>query len=944
MKGSGAGEAVAVAGMERRLSAADSEESSALQLQMGILRRELDRANSGHAVSVNGPHPRLTNGVQALDDGKLTLLAQDLNRANERATAAEYKIAELQQQLTSLQRQLNKTQQDAAAGDGTSRAQADGIARLRDELERLKSSYQAQFNRLEDQLSRLSSQNALLLSKLDQQRDYDTVKHQLNLLKSGRYQEDNLSNGHYESVMLARNRRIQEAENTAIRGREMDYAGIRRRITTNGGTNGMGGYSLPSPRGLDPEEPEDPDELYSDDLSDLESNLTPEMLAKIADAKNVLQGLSSRANTASPSGGSRFMNTMQVADQVNRVLEEEGITRCALAKFVLHGSYKMVYDALHDPRPWGFLNSAGRDKYRKLKLWAEDARCISAVKLLQVYCKDRRRRGDGSTPPSGFEDDSPTDLSLPKHSPIRRRSQADLLSMGYESPGRIMMQPGAIFHPGMRRPSMLEASESQALPVAPKRTSPQHSVPRRTASALAVPPAPISSSSGVFRPSQSFTASPVALGISFPDYRKNVLHQITDDMINQYDPLDTDTVTRAVRSKLNKCNVSQRLFGEVVLGMSQGAVSDLLKRPKPWNKLTRPTKEHYVRMQQFLEDEQSIPVLQAIQNREDPERVLQVPPEEDEERVDVRDMWKKEDSPQSSPSMVSIPSGPAAGLAPVPPVNETMASDSELSEREAFQAVKEHFAKFYQIQDVSRSPMLDTVVVASRIKEELRARNLQQKLIGELVLDVGQGTVSELLNKPKPYGMLSMKGRENYMKLMKLLQTAEDFTLLEALRTQGQQKATTKRGRSFTDDEPREEKRSRASPNFSPSHDADDELEVEPGVDEEPEGDAGERADVDRENQRYYRAATAKYSDDESTGDGHDDGQMINGVIVPKSAMRTPQRSHDTVIVQPALGGKMYAGGGSYEEALERKDSWGLNGRVQRDNDGDAQVDDKDWS
>lgn len=50
------------------------------------------------------------------------------------------------------------------------------------------------------------------------------------------------------------------------------------------------------------------------------------------------------------------------------------------------------------------------------------------------------------------------------------------------------------------------------------------------------------------------------------------------------------------------------------------------------------------------------------------------------------------------------------------------------------------------------------------------------------------GTVSELLNKPKPFGMLSMKGRENYMKLLKLLQTCEDFTLLEALRTQGQQK------------------------------------------------------------------------------------------------------------------------------------------------------------
>ena len=86
---------------------------------------------------------------------------------------------------------------------------------------------------------------------------------------------------------------------------------------------------------------------------------------------------------------------------------------------------------------------------------------------------------------------------------------------------------------------------------------------------------------------------------------------------------------------------------------------------------------------------------------------------------------------------MAIPATPSVELPPPPPPR--VISESELSEREAFQAVKEHFAKFYQISDVSRGTMADTVAVASRIKEELRSRNLQQKLIGELVLDVGQG-------------------------------------------------------------------------------------------------------------------------------------------------------------------------------------------------------------
>ena len=90
-------------------------------------------------------------------------------------------------------------------------------------------------------------------------------------------------------------------------------------------------------------------------------------------------------------------------------------------------------------------------------------------------------------------------------------------------------------------------------------------------------------------------------------------------------------------------------------------------------------------------------------------------------------------------------------------------SDAELSEREAFQAVKEHFAKFYQITDISRNgAALDTVAVASKIKEELRARNLQQKLIGELVLDVGQGNIVNHRSINQPMGKKDSLGCYRY--------------------------------------------------------------------------------------------------------------------------------------------------------------------------------------
>lgn len=40
-----------------------------------------------------------------------------------------------------------------------------------------------------------------------------------------------------------------------------------------------------------------------------------------------------------------------------------------------------------------------------------------------------------------------------------------------------------------------------------------------------------------------------------------------------------------------------------VLGLSQGSVSDMLSRPKPWSKLTQKGREPFIRMQLWLSDQ-----------------------------------------------------------------------------------------------------------------------------------------------------------------------------------------------------------------------------------------------------------------------------------------------------------------------------------------------------
>ena len=56
-----------------------------------------------------------------------------------------------------------------------------------------------------------------------------------------------------------------------------------------------------------------------------------------------------------------------------------------------------------------------------------------------------------------------------------------------------------------------------------------------------------------------------------------------------------------------------QLFGEHVLGLSQGSVSELLSKPKPWHMLSIKGREPFIRMQLWLNDPTSIEKLQQVQ-------------------------------------------------------------------------------------------------------------------------------------------------------------------------------------------------------------------------------------------------------------------------------------------------------------------------------------------
>lgn len=84
------------------------------------------------------------------------------------------------------------------------------------------------------------------------------------------------------------------------------------------------------------------------------------------------------------------------------------------------------------------------------------------------------------------------------------------------------------------------------------------------------------------------------------------------DLTNSSETLDTSEVAQRVRELLSIHNIGQRLFAKSVLGLSQGTVSELLSKPKAWEKLTEKGRESYRKMHSWACNEENVMLLKSL--------------------------------------------------------------------------------------------------------------------------------------------------------------------------------------------------------------------------------------------------------------------------------------------------------------------------------------------
>ncbi|XP_056675786.1 homeobox protein cut-like 1 isoform X5 [Monodelphis domestica] len=286
--------------------------------------------------------------------------------------------------------------------------------------------------------------------------------------------------------------------------------------------------------------------------------------------------------------------------------------------------------------------------------------------------------------------------------------------------------------------------------------------------------------------------------------------------IYMYQEVDTIELTRQVKEKLAKNGICQRIFGEKVLGLSQGSVSDMLSRPKPWSKLTQKGREPFIRMQLWLNGELGQCVL-PVQGQPQGQVLHSVTAMQDTLQ---QGCVSSDSTPKTSASCSPAPESPMSSSESVKSLTELVQQPCPAIETSKEGKVQEpgdppasdsqpttplplsgHSALSIQ-ELVAMSPELDTYGITKRVKEVLTDNNLGQRLFGETILGLTQGSVSDLLARPKPWHKLSLKGREPFVRMQLWLNDPNNVEKLMDMKRMEKKAYMKRRHSSVSDSQP----------------------------------------------------------------------------------------------------------------------------------------------
>ncbi|KAM9539205.1 homeobox protein cut-like 1 isoform 10-T10 [Salvelinus alpinus] len=485
------------------------------------------------------------------------------------------------------------------------------------------------------------------------------------------------------------------------------------------------------------------------------------------------------------------MDTSEIARQVKEQLIKHNIGQRIFGHYVLGLSQGSVSEILARPKPWNKLTIRGKEPFHKMRQFLSDEQNILALRSIQG-----RQRGNITTRIRTSESGSDEAIKSILEQAKRELQVQKAVDSSQPPPSSSIGGGGGGIGSGGSSSSdetirsileqarrEMEAQQAALEPILKASSMGPSDLALLSPKLLGAPILPASYSPlalSLKKPSIPPTSSPSPS--SLLDFHSAMVKKEAGEVVGEGGGgggLLMDGGTKQGRgswrdqwwssmhpggqgatASLNDDARSQEDSKEV-LGLSQGSVSDMLSRPKPWSKLTQKGREPFIRMQLWLNGELGQNVLP-----------LQGQPQENTPKTSASCSPAPE-SPLSSAeeSVKSLGEqggggGCGGGSSQVPP-----REPSEPSESQPGTPLPVPGHSGLSIQEmVAMSPELDTYVITKKVKEVLTDNNLGQRLFGETILGLTQGSVSDLLARPKPWHKLSLKGREPFVRMQLWLQ------------------------------------------------------------------------------------------------------------------------------------------------------------------------------
>ncbi|XP_062242675.1 cut-like homeobox 1b isoform X1 [Platichthys flesus] len=487
------------------------------------------------------------------------------------------------------------------------------------------------------------------------------------------------------------------------------------------------------------------------------------------------------------------MDTGEIARQVKEQLIKHNIGQRVFGHYVLGLSQGSVSEILARPKPWNKLTIRGKEPFHKMRQFLADEQNILALRSIQG-----RQRGNITsrvrTPEAGSDEAIKSILEQAKRE--LQVQKADLSHVppsytGLKGGGRVGSVGGSgsdeairsILEQARREMEAQQASLEPLLKASSSSSSALLSQRDLLNSSLSAPLPPYNPLALSFKKTPCSLLSSPSSPSPILDFSSSVKREGRGS--SGYD-FSADGALRLSRS--NESSARSGSSGGVGYWREQwwsnmhtdprrtisnqtgeenhnqedskeGILSDSLSRHKPWNKLNQRSREPYLRMQPWLNGDQGQNThIQPAQNQ-------------------------AEGTPKTSASCSPAPESPLSsteesvnGLAGDPLASQSsslkpLSEDPSGGESQPGTPLPVPGHSGLSIQEmVAMSPELDTYAITKKVKEVLTDNNLGQRLFGETILGLTQGSVSDLLARPKPWHKLSLKGREPFVRMQLWLQ------------------------------------------------------------------------------------------------------------------------------------------------------------------------------